>query len=47
MLQRVERQVETAHFVENHHVEWRGGRSAVHVAVNMEAALIGAPVTSV
>src|ERR1039458_8399708 len=38
MLQCVERKVEAAHFIENHHVEWSGGRSAVHVAVHMEAA---------
>ncbi len=39
VLQCIERKMEAAHFVENHHVEWRGGRTTVHVAVHMEAAL--------
>ena len=44
MLQCIERQVEAAHFIENHHVEWSCGRPLIHVAVHMETALIGAPV---
>ena len=44
MLQCVERDVEAAHFVKNHHIEWCGRCSAVQVAVHMEAAFIGAPV---
>src|ERR1035438_7847283 len=44
VLQRIQCKVEAAHFVQNHHVEWRGGRTAVHVPVHMEAAFIGAPV---
>src|SRR5664279_1373922 len=42
MLQCVERKVEAAHFIENHHVEWRGGRSVVHIAMDVESRLIGA-----
>jgi len=44
MLQCVERKMEAAHFVQNHHVEGRCGRSVIHVAMHMEAAFIGAPV---
>ncbi len=43
MLQCIERKVEPAHFIQNHHVEGRRGRSAIHVAVYMKAAFIGAP----
>ena len=44
VLQCIERKMEAAHFIENHHVEWCRGRSAVHIAVYMEAAFIGASV---
>jgi hypothetical protein len=43
MLQCVERKVEAAHFIQNHHVKGRGGCSLIHIAVHMEARFIGAP----
>src|SRR5579871_3716894 len=43
MLQRIESEVKAAHFVQHHHVEGRGGCTAVHVTMHVEAAFIGAP----
>ena len=40
VLERIQRQVEAAHFVQHYHVEWSCGRSLVHIAMYMEAAFI-------
>ena len=43
MLQRVKREVESAHLIQNDHVERSSCCSLVYISVHMEAALIGAP----
>ncbi len=44
MLQCVECKMKAAHFIENHHVEWRGGCSVIHITVHVEANFIRTPV---
>src|ERR1700684_2533650 len=44
MPQRLESKMKEAHLIQNDHVKWRSGGSAVHVAAHMEAAFISTSV---
>jgi len=43
ILQRVDGKVKTTHLIQHHHIERRGRCAVVHIAANVEAVFIGAP----